>query len=563
MKLRARDAFIALTILMAADYRISEAASPLAVHVQNNHLVDANGNVFRLLGVNRSGSEYACEQSWGFFDGPVDDTAIAAIKAWNTNAVRVPLNEDCWLGINLPASNPYIGSAYQQAIVAFVQRLNNAGLYVILDLHWNAPGTNVANGQRPMADLDHSPAFWSSVATIFKNFPAVVFDLYNEPYVSTWDCWRNGCTVSTSDGTWSTAGMTQLVAAVRGAGATQPIMLGGLGYAGDLSQWLANAPADSLNPPQLVASFHTYCQGNTVAACQSSLADLQTNQWPTVATVANSVPVVTGEFGEYECATTYVNPYMTFADSHGISYLGWAWDPYDCGSFPALIVDYTGTPTAYGMGLKSHLAAVRSMRGAHDFNGDYRSDVLWYNTASGQAAMWLMSGTSVIGGGSPGSAGSPWAIVGQRDFNGDGYADIVWRNGTSGQVVIWLLNGTSMVGAGSPGTVTTDWTIAGTGDFNGDGMGDILWYNANTGQVLLWFLNGASVIGGGSPGSAPSPWTVAGTGDFNGDGFADILWYNTTTGQVVLWLLNGASVIGGGSPGSAPSPWQIQGMNVD
>jgi len=217
MKLRARDAFIALTILMAADYRISEAASPLAVHVQNNHLVDANGNVFRLLGVNRSGSEYACEQSWGFFDGPVDDTAIAAIKAWNTNAVRVPLNEDCWLGINLPASNPYIGSAYQQAIVAFVQRLNNAGLYVILDLHWNAPGTNVANGQRPMADLDHSPAFWSSVATIFKNFPAVVFDLYNEPYVSTWE-WvhridfgrhlvngRNDATCRRRAGSWSHA----------------------------------------------------------------------------------------------------------------------------------------------------------------------------------------------------------------------------------------------------------------------------------------------------------------------------------------------------------------------
>jgi len=546
----------------------SQAQTPLAVKVQGNQLVDATGKVIRLLGVNRSGSEYACVGSssgngWGFFDGPIDANAIAAIKSWYANAVRVPLNEDCWLGINLPSSNPYQGAAYQQAIVNFVQALNNAGMYVILDLHWSAPGTTVASSQQPMADADHSPAFWSSVATTFKNFPAVVFDLYNEPYVGDWNCWRNGCSVTTSAGTWTTAGMTQLVAAVRGAGATQPIMLGGLGYAGDLSQWLANAPADSLNPPQLVASFHTYCQGNTVAACQSSLADLQTNQWPTVATVANSVPVVTGEFGEYECATTYVNPYMTFADSHGISYLGWAWDPYDCGSFPALIVDYTGTPTAYGMGLKSHLAAVRSMRGAHDFNGDYRSDVLWYNTASGQAAMWLMSGTSVIGGGSPGSAGSPWAIVGQRDFNGDGYADIVWRNGTSGQVVIWLLNGTSMVGAGSPGTVTTDWTIAGTGDFNGDGMGDILWYNANTGQVLLWFLNGASVIGGGSPGSAPSPWTVAGTGDFNGDGFADILWYNTTTGQVVLWLLNGASVIGGGSPGSAPSPWQIQGMNVD
>src|SRR5262249_24700680 len=193
----------------------------------------------------------------------------------------------------------------------------------------------------------------------------------------------------------------------------------------------------------------------------------------------------------------------------------------------------------------------------HDFNGDCTSDILWYNTASGLAAIWLMNGASVIGGGSLGSMGSPWAIVGQRAFNGDGFADILWRNGATGQAMIWLLNGTSIIGSGSPGTVTTDWTVAGTGDFNGDGMGDVLWYNTMSGQVVLWFLNGTSVIGGGAAGGATSPGTIAGTGDFNGDGFADILWYNSSTGQAVIWFLNGTSVIAGGSPGSAASPWTI------
>src|SRR5262249_42824408 len=88
----------------------------------------------------------------------------------------------------------------------------------------------------------------------------------------------------------------------------------------------------------------------------------------------------------------------------------------------------------------------------HDFNGDGKSDILWYNTSNGQALEWLVNGTSVIGGGSPGSAASPWAIVGQRDFNGDGFADILWRNGTTGQLVVWLLNGASMIGGGSPGS---------------------------------------------------------------------------------------------------------------
>jgi hypothetical protein len=192
----------------------------------------------------------------------------------------------------------------------------------------------------------------------------------------------------------------------------------------------------------------------------------------------------------------------------------------------------------------------------HDFNQDGKSDILWYNNTSGQVVEWLVNGASVIGGGSPGSAPSPWGIVGQRDFNGDGFADLLWRNGTTGQLVIWFVNGTSVIGSGSPGTAASPWFVAGTGDFNGDGKGDILWQNGSTGEVVIWLLNGASVIGGGSPGGAASPWNVAGTGDFNGDGFTDILWWNSTSGQLVIWLLNGTSVIGGGSPGSAAPPWQ-------
>ena len=119
-----------------------------------------------------------------------------------------------------------------------------------------------------------------------------------------------------------------------------------------------------------------------------------------------------------------------------------------------------------------------------------------------------------------------------------------------------MLNGATMVGGGSRGSAGSPWTIAGIGDFNGDGKTDTLWYNMSSGQALIWLLNGATVIGGGSPGSAGNPWTVAGTGDFNRDGNSnsDILWCNANSGQAVVWLLSGASLIGGGSPGSAASP---------
>jgi endoglucanase len=358
---------LALAAALMAALPVALAASgSVAVHVSGTHLIDAAGNPLRLLGVDRSDTEYECLSGGAIFDGPVDPTAIAAITSWNANAVRVPLNEDCWLGINLGTGNPDAGASYRQAIRGFVADLNAAGLYVILDLHWNAPGTNVAGGQQPMADLDHAPAFWQSVARAFKENPAVLFDLYNEPYVDSWKCWRDGCQVTTSLGAWQTAGMARLVKTVRLTGATQPLLLGGLSYAGDLSRWLEFVPPDPLaqssgdpvpGEPQIVASVHTYCFGNTVADCQGQLSSVEA-AWPAMQQVAAAAPVVAGEFGETDCATTYVEPFMNFADTNGLSYLGWAWDTYDCNSFPSLISAYDATPTAYGIGLKNRLEAL-------------------------------------------------------------------------------------------------------------------------------------------------------------------------------------------------------------
>jgi hypothetical protein len=96
------------------------------------------------------------------------------------------------------------------------------------------------------------------------------------------------------------------------------------------------------------------------------------------------------------------------------------------------------------------------------------------------------------------------------DFDGDGMSDILWYNTTSGQTLIWFLNGTSVIGGGSPGSAASPFAIVETGDFNGDSKSDILWYNTTNGQLVIRLIDGTSVIGGGSPGSAMSPWMVAG-----------------------------------------------------
>ena len=125
--------------------------------------MDRSGHVVRLLGVNRSGPEYACQQGWGFFDGPSDMASIRAMKSWRINSVRVALNETCWLGIN--GVDPRYGAdAYRRAIRSYVAKLERAGLYVILNLELAAPGGQQASSIPPMPDADHSPGFWRGVA---------------------------------------------------------------------------------------------------------------------------------------------------------------------------------------------------------------------------------------------------------------------------------------------------------------------------------------------------------------------------------------------------------------
>jgi hypothetical protein len=326
---------------------------PLLVSVVNNHLVDGAGNNLQLRGVNRSGGEYGCVQWGGTFDGPSDDPSVAAIASWHVNAVRLGLNEDCWLGINGEPVNGLTAAQYQANIESYVAHLHTRGLYAILELHWSAPGTAKATSQEVLPDADHSPAFWSSVAAAFAGTPATIFDVFNEPAGGvSWACWRDGCPYTDANGTWQTAGMQSLVDAVRGAGARNPIMVGGLSYANDLSGWLLNKPNDPA--AQMAASFHVY----NFNSCNT------TSCWDsTVASLAAQVPVVTGEVGESDGSTSFINTYMNWADPKGLGYLAWVWDTWGCGpSSMALVSSYDGTPcNPWGVNYQAHLAALAGL----------------------------------------------------------------------------------------------------------------------------------------------------------------------------------------------------------
>lgn len=312
----------------------------------------------QLRGVNRSGAEYSCIKNLGIFEGRVDEASIESIKSWHVNVVRIPLNEECWLGIGNPYPK-YYGKYYIDGVVSYVNALRKKSISVILDLHWShgkytgpasTCGVESALCQKPMPNTKYSIDFWKSVANTFKHDDTIIFELFNEPFPDfvytgddAWKCLRDG-KLACSKFEFEAVGMQDLVTAIRSTGASNPIMVGGVDFSNNLDKWLKYIPKDPKN--KIVASWHSYALGK----CNS------VNCWDKViAPIAKRYSVIVGEMGETDCSHTYIDKLMPWMDGKGVSYVGWAWNTWGCGSGPALITNYDGTPTGFGVGLRDHL----------------------------------------------------------------------------------------------------------------------------------------------------------------------------------------------------------------
>jgi len=362
------------TVLAAdtLDQRVDESlgGSP-TLRVQDHRLVNGAGQDLQLRGVNRAVFESRCTyDNTGIADGPIDQTSVSAMLAWKINAVRVTLNEDCWLGINgLPLDGN--AASYRAEVSDYVGLLRRNGLYVLLVPESSAPGSQRSTQIDYMPDSDYMLAFWSSVAATFKDDHGIVFDPITEVAIASvnnphpdppgeWNCWLLGCTLdSVYGGRFVAAGLQSLVDAIRSQAATQPIVVGGISYNADLSQLLSHLPSDPQH--QLIASAHVYdfAEGSDIDA-------MFANQ---LAPIAKQLPVILGELGERSCDSgpaAYTSHVLSLVDDQAakgnlFGVLGWTWNaktntssgwqcptgPFGKGG-PLLIRDYAGTPTVMG-----------------------------------------------------------------------------------------------------------------------------------------------------------------------------------------------------------------------
>jgi hypothetical protein len=254
---------------------------------------------------------------------------------------------------------------FRSQVISTAQATN---AYVMLDLHWSDMGVWGQNNDQHYMPDDNSTTFWQSAAHLYANNPAVLFDPYNEPrarydQVSDADfaTWRNGGWIteySLDDsqviGTYHSPGMQGLINTIRATGATNLVAPEGLNWGanlrGVLTRYALSDPAGNL-----LYQSHLY---------PNKLADAEVAS--SVETVANSLPIYVGEWGDGgvigqhdPAAATSNQQMLVYLDNHpNFSWTAWAM-PVVAGTQWNLLTEWNADSTTsdYGVYVKANLAA--------------------------------------------------------------------------------------------------------------------------------------------------------------------------------------------------------------
>lgn len=320
------------------------ALPPLSrpLKVSGNRIIDDRGRHVILQGVNIPSLE------WSAAGEQVLRSAKVALIDWKANAIRVPVHNGYWFGRGKGGKeNSNNAEAYRAIVDDLVKIAAGQGAYLILDLHlYGGPKAEAVE-------------FWENAAARYKDNPAVLFDLYNEPTGITWELWQKGGPREVKDkktgetSVVQVVGMQALIDAVRtAAGARNIVICGGLGYAYDLSGVLEGHALDQRGGDGLVYATHFY---NWHRGWEKRFLPL-----------VSKYPILVGEFGAdvkkmpFVDAKQQEDPYTWMPDALGMIQkyqLNWTAFSLHPKATPVLIKDWTYEPTPFfGAFVKDALA---------------------------------------------------------------------------------------------------------------------------------------------------------------------------------------------------------------
>jgi len=311
---------------------------PSELHVAGNRLHDSNGREVWLQGVNAGGLETLPQ------DRQVIKSVVVAIDEWKANCVRVPMNESFWYGRSAYQKDG--GREYREIIDQIITLAANRGAYIAIDLHrFRAPKQEHAD-------------FWKDFAALYKDHPAVLFDVFNEPHGVSWEQWRNGGWIGEKKDAdesaflsdeekkknqgFESVGMQGLVNAVRSTGAKNIIIAGGVFWCNDLSGITRGFALEDKTGNGIMYSWHTY--------------NWHTGWEAKVLATAALHPIFLGEAGadikkmdfipadDQEDPYTWVPDMLGFVQKHQLNWTGWCLHPK---ASPVMISDWSYTPTPF------------------------------------------------------------------------------------------------------------------------------------------------------------------------------------------------------------------------
>jgi hypothetical protein len=313
---------------------------PSELHVVGNQVLNKANQPVWLQGVNVVSLEFLVRGDH------LLKSLVVAVDEWKSNIIRLPVKEEYWFGKSAEQKDG--GAAYRELVDTAITLAANRGAYVLLDLHrFGAPRAEHAD-------------FWKDASTRYKNHPALVFDLFNEPHGISWEVWRNGGFVEEKKKPadedafltpeekakqakgFQSIGMQALLDAVRGAGAQNVVLVGGLDWSYDLTG--------------IAKGFELKDDGGHGIIYASHIYPWKRDWAGKVLLVAEKHPILLGEVGadihkmNFIPADAQEDPYTWVPDMLGLIQkykLHWTGFSFHPKASPVLIEDWTFKPTPY------------------------------------------------------------------------------------------------------------------------------------------------------------------------------------------------------------------------
>lgn len=296
-----------------------------------------------LRGVNRSGLEYSEPVEDGFCAaaGITSEEIAYLVEDWNCDILRIPFNQD-WA---LRGRRGHSAEAYLQDLDRVIAWAASQGAYTLLDLQWlqaDEPYGGNRNYVAPLPDL-LSIGLWEMLGERYREEPAVLFDLFNEPHDPLPDDLHplirpDGVlyppghrTVTMAD--WQ-PWAERLIAAIRGRGARNLIFVSGVNWGYDLRGL-------TLDRYNVVYSTHIY--RNKGWDWDEAFGHL-----------TQDVPVFAAEWGGTRYDLAWGRSLASYLDRLSLGWTAWSWS-----DFPHLQEAALG-PTAFGSLVREQLLGLSS-----------------------------------------------------------------------------------------------------------------------------------------------------------------------------------------------------------